>query len=166
MNATSYSNKSGQGGFGRKSQTKEYQNMDNIGYTSGTLSVANGTQQLGQNPASLKGKLQNLEETTKAVSDELSMHKKELQILKSEKDTLQQVLKVKTDDVQNTLTNELKRLEDEMRRHFNHQKAETHRIQTQINTLKAEKTSLAQTLNGLEHRIQDLEMNVGNHEHF
>ena len=63
------------------------------------------------------------------------------------------MLKVKTDDVSGTLSNELKRLEDEMRRHFVYAKAETQRIQTQINTLKAEKTALAHTLNGLEYRI-------------
>lgn len=46
------------------------------------------------------------------------MHKKELQILKSEKDSLENVLTKKTQDVKTTLTNELMRLEDEMKRHF------------------------------------------------
>lgn len=44
---------------------------------------------MGNNPASLKGKLTNIEEMVKLVSDELSMHKKELAVLRSEKDTLE-----------------------------------------------------------------------------
>lgn len=88
MNATSSSYRSAAtGGLGRKSGSEMFSRGSNRDgrrgdasnfYTSGTLSVANGTQELGQNPASLKGKLSNLEETTKAVSDELSLHKKEL----------------------------------------------------------------------------------------
>mmetsp|Transcript_31035 Transcript_31035/g.28227 ORF Transcript_31035/g.28227 Transcript_31035/m.28227 type:complete len:90 (-) Transcript_31035:280-549(-) len=51
---------------------------------------------LGTNPASLKGKLMSLEEMIKSVSDEMNFHKKEVQILKSEKDTLESVLSMKT----------------------------------------------------------------------
>lgn len=76
------------------------------------------------------------------------------------------MLKVKAEDLQTTLTNELKRLEEEMHRHFIHQKAEVFRIQTQLNILKAEKSSLAQTLSSIDHRIGDLEVNVGNHGAF
>ena len=93
---------------------------------------------MGTNPASLKGKLMGLEviflslitlkEMIKSVSDELNFHKKEVQILKSEKDTLESVLSMKTQDVKKTLTNELMRIEDEMKRHFAHQKAENSRL--------------------------------------
>ena len=58
------------------------------------------------NPASLKGKLMSLEvlqiinnliqESIKGVQDEMNFHKKEVQILKSEKDTLESVLSMKT----------------------------------------------------------------------
>jgi len=44
-----------------------------------------------------------------------------LQILKSEKETLEKVLGMKTDDVKKTLTNEINRLEDEMKRYYLHQ---------------------------------------------
>ena len=43
-----------------KKQTKpdnHNQNMDKLGYTTGTLSIANGIQGLGLNPSTLKGKL-------------------------------------------------------------------------------------------------------------
>ena len=120
---------------------------------------------LGTNPASLKGKLMSLEEMIKSVSDEMNFHKKEVQILKSEKDTLESVLTMKTQDVKKTLTNELMRIEEEMKRHFAHQKAENSRLQQQITALKGEKTALQQQLLGLQRRISELEMQVGNEEH-
>lgn len=39
------------------------------------------------------------------LNEELNFHKKEVQILKSEKDTLESVLTMKTQDVRKTLTN-------------------------------------------------------------
>jgi hypothetical protein len=60
----------------------------------------------------------------KALSDEMNFHKKEVQLLKSEKETLQAVLTMKTADVKDSLTSELKKIEDEMKRHFAHQKVQ------------------------------------------
>ncbi|EGR31587.1 phosphoesterase family protein, putative [Ichthyophthirius multifiliis] len=125
----------------------------------------NNTQsQFGSNPASLKGKLMSLEEMIKGIAEEMNFHKKEVQILKSEKDTLQSVLSMKTQDVKKTLTNELTRIEEEMKRHFAHQKAENARLQQQITSLKGEKTALQQQLLGLQRRITELELQVGNEE--
>lgn len=78
----------------------------------------------------------------------MSYHKKEVQLLKSEKETLQSVLTMKTADVKQSLTDELKKIEDEMKRHFAHQKAENSRLQQQITALKGEKTALQQQLIG------------------
>jgi chromosome segregation ATPase len=95
------------------------------------------------------------------LGEELNFHKKEVQILRSEKDTLESVLTMKTQDVRKTLTNELFRVEEEMKRHFSHQKAENSRLQQQITSLKGEKTSLEQQLLGLQRRIAELELQVG-----
>lgn len=115
----------------------------------------------------------------KTVADEMNFHKKEVQVLKSEKDTLESVLSMKTQDVKKTLTNELMRIDEEMKRHFQHQKAENARLQQQITALKGEKTALQQQLLGipfsiknnsnlnfigLQRRISELEMQVGNEE--
>jgi hypothetical protein len=54
------------------------------------------------------------------LGEELNFHKKEVQILRSEKDTLESVLTMKTQDVRKTLTNELFRVEEEMKRHYAH----------------------------------------------
>jgi cell shape-determining protein MreC len=45
--------------------------------------------------SSLKGKLQGLEEHIKAVTEELNFHKKEVNVLKTEKDTLEKMLNMK-----------------------------------------------------------------------
>lgn len=118
----------------------------------------------GSGSASLKGKLLSLEEMIRALTEEMNFHKKEVQILRSEKDTLENVLNMKTQDVRKSLMNEIYRVEEEMKRHFAHQKAENNRLQQQINQLKGEKTALQQQLLALQRRISELELQVGNDE--
>ena len=47
------------------------------------------------NTAHLKGKLSNLNETIRQLQEQLNTHKKEVQILRSEKETLESVLTMK-----------------------------------------------------------------------
>ncbi len=113
------------------------------------------------NAATLKGKLQSLEEQIQSVADEMNGHKKDVTSLKNEKDTLQEILKMKTHEVKVNLLQELNKVEDEMKRHFAHQSSENGRLQQQIASLKAEKTALQNQLIALQRRISDLEMQVG-----
>jgi|Transcript_27824 hypothetical protein len=86
----------------------------------------------GQNTAgsaSLKGKLLSLEEMIRSLTEEMNYHKKEVQVLRTEKDTLENVLNMKINDVRKSLMNEIYRVEEEMKRHFAHQKAENSRLQ-------------------------------------
>ena len=62
------------------------------------------------------------------LADEMQYHKKEVQVLRSEKETLESVLTMKSQDVRKTLTNENFKVEEEMKRHYAHQKAENSRI--------------------------------------
>ena len=55
-----------------------------------------------------------IQQQIKSISNELNNHKKEVQILRSEKDTLESVLTMKTADVKKSLSNELVRIEEEM----------------------------------------------------
>mmetsp|Transcript_37186 Transcript_37186/g.27093 ORF Transcript_37186/g.27093 Transcript_37186/m.27093 type:complete len:88 (+) Transcript_37186:232-495(+) len=80
------------------------------------------------NTASLTGKIRNLEDTIKQLAEELQFHRKEVEVLQGEKDTLESVLTMKTQDVRKTLTNENFKVEEEMKRHYAHQKAENSRI--------------------------------------
>ena len=50
----------------------------------------------------------------------MNFHKREVSILKSKKETLESVLTMKTQDVKKSLSNELMRIEEEMKRHFSH----------------------------------------------
>ena len=48
------------------------------------------------NTAHLKGKLANLNDTLQQLMENLNVHKKEVQILRSEKETLESVLTMKS----------------------------------------------------------------------
>lgn len=120
--------------------------------------------QTASGSASLKGKLLSLEEMIRSITEEMNFHKKEVQILRSEKDTLENVLNMKINDVRKSLMNEINRVEEEMKRHFSHQKAENSRLQQQITQLKGEKTALQQQLLALQRRISELESQVGSDE--
>ena len=97
--------------------------MSALSQTAGGASVMGG-----QNTANLKGKLVALAEMIVQLGDEMNFHKGEVLQLKKEKDTLETVLTMKTQDVRKTLTNELFKVEEEMKRHFAHQKAENSRL--------------------------------------
>lgn len=127
-----------------------------FGNTMGSLASAGS--------ASLKGKLLSLEEHVRGISNEMSQHKKEIILIKSEKDTLQGVLNMKINDVRTSLSSEIARVEDEMKRHFANQKNENIRLQNQINFMKGEKTGLQAQLMKLQSRILELENQIGNED--
>ena len=68
----------------------------------------------GDNTSHLKGKLGNLNETVRQLTENLNVHKKEVQILRSEKETLESVLTMKCQDTRKALTNELHRVTEEI----------------------------------------------------
>ena len=80
------------------------------------------------NTAHLNGKLGNLNETLRQLTENLNVHKKEVQILRSEKETLESVLTMKCQDTRKALTNELHRVTEEINRHYSNQQAETQRL--------------------------------------
>lgn len=91
----------------------------------------------------------------------MNTHKKDVTSLKTEKDTLQEMLQLKAREVKTTLNQELSKVEDEIKRHFSHQKAENSKLQQQISQLKTEKTVLQNQFIALQRRITDLDMQVG-----
>ena len=117
-----------------------------------------------QGSANLKGKLSALEELIKKLNEELNIHKTAVGQLRADKEMIESILTLKTQEVKKTLTNELFRVEEEMKKHFAHQKAENSRLQQQITQLKGEKTVLQQQLVGLRTKIEELEQQVGKDE--
>lgn len=78
------------------------------------------TQQSVTNTSNLKGKLQSLEDLIKELAEQLNYHKREVQVLRAEKETLESVLTLKTQEVRKALTNENFKVEEEMKRHYAH----------------------------------------------
>ncbi|KAM3144254.1 hypothetical protein pb186bvf_003716 [Paramecium bursaria] len=114
--------------------------------------------------SNLKGKLYQLEQLMYEVGDLVQMHRNELQILRQQKEELSVLLQGKTSDVDQTLHNEIKHLEDEVKREIQFQRSENQRIQKQLTHLKSEKQSLSISLNNIQKRVQDLEIQIGNSE--
>ena len=114
-----------------------------------------------QSSASLKAKLLQLENLMHSITEEINFQKKEVQILRSEKDTLEDVLNRKAGEVKKSLEEEVSRVDGEMRQSFKQQKAENNRLQQQATVLKQEKTNLQQNLLALQRRIGELELQVG-----
>ena len=104
------------------------------------------------NNTTLKGKLQALEEDINSVAVDMNTHKKELIFLKTGKDNLQDELKSRNLQVKTELASEINKVEEQMKTHFSHQKAENTKLQQQITHLKNEKTSLQSLLNSM-HKI-------------
>eukprot|EP00806_Schmidingerella_arcuata_P005844 Macronucleus_6319.p1 GENE.Macronucleus_6319~~Macronucleus_6319.p1 ORF type:complete len:155 (+),score=43.60 Macronucleus_6319:1-465(+) len=128
------------------------------------LAAGSATTSTMGNTSNLKGKLTSLEDMIKQLAEELNFHKREVQVLRSEKDTLESVLTMKTQEVRKALTNENFKVEEEMKRHYAHQKAENSRLQQQVTALRGEKTALDMQLLELERRMAELELQVGQEE--
>lgn len=112
--------------------------------------------------ASVKGKLLSLEEMIRNLAEEMNFHKKEMQILRAEKETLQSILNSKNQDSGKSIKHEISRVEEEMRLNFTRKKTENNKLQQEINLLKGEKTALQQQLLALQRRITELELQIGN----
>lgn len=139
--------------------------LGNTGYDEGSRlnNLASATSiSMGGNSSSLKGKLVGLEDNVKGLNDDISNNKRDVQLLRSEKDSLEGALNAKIMELRKYLMNELSRIEDEMKRHFVHQKQENNRMQQQITGLKGEKTAMQQLLLKLQRRLSDLESQIGN----
>ena len=77
----------------------------------------------------VRAKLLALDDMVEVLGNDLGVHKREVQMLRSEKESLEKVLNTKTTEVHKTLNVELKKVEHEMKRHYQGQKEENLRIQ-------------------------------------
>ena len=99
------------------------------------------------NATSLKGKLISLEETIMQVSDEVNINKKEITSVTTEKNSLQELLKLRIHEVRNNLFTELGKLDEELNRHYRHQKSENTKLAQLLAQLKQEKININNTIN-------------------
>merc|ERR1711862_741221 len=122
----------------------------------GNIKLMQSSQETGMgsdNTAHLKGKLNNLIETSRYLSESLVNHKKEVQILRSEKETLENVLTMKCQDTRKALTNELHRVQEDINRHYNTMRAESVRLNQSLVTLKTEKSALEKEVMRMTNRV-------------
>jgi len=77
----------------------------------------------------IRAKILNIEELTRQLAEELNHHKKVVQVLRSEKDTLESVVNEKTSDAKKNLTHENFKVEEAIKNHYNAQKEENIRLQ-------------------------------------
>ena len=76
------------------------------------------------------------------------------------------MLTLKTQEVRKTLTNENFKVEEELKRHYAHQKAGNSKLQQQVTALRGEKTALDMQLIELERRMAEVELQVGAEENW
>lgn len=69
-------------------------------------------------------------------SKEVLFHIKDVQICRSEKDTLDEVLEMKTGDIPTSIMPEIERVDAELNRHIIHQSFETNVFDVEIDELK------------------------------
>ncbi len=74
------------------------------------------------------------------------------------------MLTMKQGDTRKALTNELHRVEEEIKRHYLNQRAEGTRLQNQITGLKTEKTGIEKDIVRMQKRIDELELQIGSDE--
>ena len=89
---------------------------------------------------SIKQKLAGLEDLIKGITEEVEYHKKEVQILRVEKDELEKVLSNKAAEVRENLQAEATRVEGDLKKNLSNQRTENQKLQNQISILKQEKT--------------------------
>merc|ERR1712036_112633 len=118
----------------------------------------------GLTPTGLKGKLASLEDFISMQNEELAAQRQEIESLRNDKQNIEQHYQAQLQELKKTMVADVQRMQEEMKRHFAHQKAENSRLQQQITALKGEKTALQQQLIGLQRRISELEMQVGSED--
>ena len=95
------------------------------------------------------------------MQQNLDFFKKEFDLIKSDKHTVDDILDAKKKETILDLSTKLFKVDDELKKHLAHQKAENSRLQQQITQLKGEKTTINEQLLKLDEDIQDLQVHVG-----
>ena len=93
-----------------------------------TMSQAPNTMTAGAFTATLKGKINGLEETIKALQEELNFYKKEIQTLRSEKEGLDDTLTRKAQEIRKNLTTDVLKAEEDMKKAYLNQKNECQKL--------------------------------------
>ena len=102
-----------------------------------------------------------MQESVNQLSDDMIGHKKEVNNLMSEKNSLGDLLRLKLSEMRESLFSDLNKVDDELKSHMNFQRNENAKLYQIISDLKIEKTELQKQLQSLNQRYSDLDMTVG-----
>ena len=78
--------------------------------------------------ATLKGKINGLEETIRMLQEDINFQKKEIKTLRSEKETLDDTLTRKAQDIRKNLAQDVLKSEEDMRNMYQNQKSECSKL--------------------------------------
>ena len=98
------------------------------------------------------------------VTDDVNYHKKDLQILRNQKEHLENVLSMKAGDVRKSLANEILKVDNSLNRSIKAQVTENDILLNQLKELQQEKDMLSETLSKVLQRIENLEGKIGTNE--
>jgi chromosome segregation ATPase len=129
-------------------------------HASGSISPSR-TVGLGTSNATLKGKINGLEETVRVLTDEVEFYANEICSLREEKEELERNLAAKTQEIRNTMLNEVEQSNGNLKQNFQQLKAENLKAQGEVSNLKTAKTALNQHLLDLKRRAAELELMIG-----
>ena len=82
------------------------------------------------------------QELISSVHEEINYHKNDVQMVRQEKESLEQVLSVKAIEVRKTLTAEALRVEEDLKKSLGLQRVENIKLLQQIANIKNDKTTL------------------------
>eukprot|EP00344_Euplotes_crassus_P010786 CAMPEP_0197003884 /NCGR_PEP_ID=MMETSP1380-20130617/15433_1 /TAXON_ID=5936 /ORGANISM="Euplotes crassus, Strain CT5" /LENGTH=111 /DNA_ID=CAMNT_0042422501 /DNA_START=70 /DNA_END=405 /DNA_ORIENTATION=+ len=106
-------------------------------------------------------KLNALENAMAKIIEEIKFQKREVQQLRSEKETLEKVLESKAIEVKKSIEDDVVRCNSDMRQKFSESKSLNNKLQQEITGLKQEKTTIQQNVLHLQRKIGELELTVG-----
>ena len=121
------------------------------GETSGKISIS----------GSLKYKLNLLENAVTRIKEDIQFQKKEVSMLKSEKEQMEKVLEQKAIETRKAMEEEVNRCDSDMRNKFQSAKSQNNKLQQEVTQIKQEKTTLQQEVLSLQRKIAELELVIG-----
>merc|ERR1712164_37936 len=75
-------------------------------------------------PTGLKGKLASLEDFISMQNEELAAQRQEIESLRNDKQNIEQHYQAQLQELKKTMVADVQRMQEEVKRHFAHQKAE------------------------------------------
>ena len=95
------------------------------------------------------------------MTQEMNAVSREVQLLRAEKESLENEMTHRSLDVKELLSLDVRRTESEMRRQIANQRAENNRLLGQLNQLRVEKDGINGQVNRLRERVHSLEGMIG-----